>query len=84
MSVSYGPGSTVFARTFGFHAPARPRVSAFSPAFAIVYGRSLWSGRHDPAVLTLMIEPPSPSYMREPISDASRNGPLAFTACVLS
>ena len=35
MSVANGPGSTVLARTVGFHAPARPIVSALSAALAI-------------------------------------------------
>ena len=84
MSVSKAPGSTRLARTFGAQAPARPSVIAFKPALAIAYGRSDHSGRHDPAVETLMIEPPSPSAMRVPMSAHSRNGPLALTACTLS
>src|SRR3546814_13332466 len=34
MSVSNAPGSTTLARTFGAHAPARPRVRAWSDALA--------------------------------------------------
>ena len=36
------------------------------------------------AVVTLTIEPPSPSAMRDPKSTPRRNGPRAFTACTLS
>src|SRR5258708_7220685 len=40
--------------------------------------------RITPAVDTLMIEPPAPAFIRVPNSAASRNGPFALTACVLS
>ena len=83
-SVWNGPGITVFTRTFGLYAPAKPSVSALRPAFAIAYGRSNVFGRCDPAVLTLMIEPPSPSNMRLPNNEPRRNGPRAFSAWVLS
>src|SRR5260221_5501269 len=84
MSVSKAPGSTRLTRTRGAHAPASPIVIALSAALAIAYGRSPTSGRSDPAVDTLMIEPPAPALIRVPHSGASRNCRFAVTARVLS
>ena len=50
----------------------------------MAYGRSSAPGRSDPAVVTLMMEPPSPSAMRDPTSTLTRNGPRAFTVWTLS
>src|SRR5258708_24764294 len=84
MSVSKAPGSTRLTRTRGAHAPASPIVIALSAALAIAYGRSPTSGRSDPPVDTVMIEPPAPAVIRAPDSATSRNGPFALTPCRLS
>src|SRR5260370_1212198 len=84
MSVSKAPGSTRLTRTRGAHAPASPIVIALSAALAIAYGRSPTSGRSDPAVDTLMIEPPAPAFIPLPNTAPRPNGPFALAACVLS
>src|SRR5207237_10068253 len=83
-SVSNAPGKIAFTRTFGANASARPTVSAFKPALAHVYGSSRHDGMSEPTVPTLVIEPPSPSYIRVPTRAPSRKGPLRVTPCTLS
>ena len=41
-------------------------------------------GRMDPVLLTMMIEPPSPSIMRFPTSAVRRKGPFRLTPITLS
>ena len=84
MSVKNGPAMIVLTRTFGPYAWANPTVRTSSPDLAAAYGSSPAVGRMAATLLTLMIEPPSPSAMRGAINVISRNGPLRLTPITLS
>jgi hypothetical protein len=71
-------------RLAGAYASARPTVSALRPALAQAYGSSLTLATSEPAVPTLMIDPPPWAAMCVAASTARRNGPFRFTARVLS
>src|ERR1700759_4321408 len=73
-SVRNGPAINVLTRTVGPSARAKPSVIALSPAFADAYGMMSGAGRSDPAVLTLMIDPPPVATIRSPTNADNRNG----------
>ena len=84
MSVANAPGRIAFTRTVGANVSASPTVKALSPALAHAYGSSFALAISEPIVPTLMIDPPPASRMCVAASVANRNGPLRFTASVLS